>query len=382
MNTKKITSVLTSIFAMFVVLFFILAHILAGEGLFFSVIGQGLAKSASYLFSPTVDVAYLVVVILLLLTIAIIVVWAIKLVKAKGTLFDYLQPGIFLFSTLLTLIVIGYRTELQTLYSAQATRLPVLYMFISALFIMAYGYHLMVFALARLSKTKEEVEDVTPKEVVAHFDEAKVREIVAEELAKQQPVIIEKQVIVKEKADEEVKVEPKVEPMVEQKVEATKVEKVEKIEPKPAEVKPAEVKKVEPVALATPEEEGDEFERLTFEERIQYFEKDVLDKYHELKDYILSYGVKSRISSSGDSFRAKRVMYFKITNSGNSGFKVYFKLDLLSYANTTYPLKDAKGIKMYEEVPTFMYLKSDLSLKRAKELVDDVMFANGFERKE
>lgn len=367
---------------MFVVLFFILAHILAGEGLFFSVIGQGLAKSASYLFSPTVDVAYLVVVILLLLTIAIIVVWAIKLVKAKGTLFDYLQPGIFLFSTLLTLIVIGYRTELQTLYSAQATRLPVLYMFISALFIMAYGYHLMVFALARLSKTKEEVEDVTPKEVVAPFDEAKVREIVAEELAKQQPVIIEKQVIVKEKADEEVKVEPKVEPMVEQKVEATKVEKVEKIEPKPAEVKPAEVKKVEPVALATPEEKGDEFERLSFEERIQYFEKDVLDKYHELKDYILSYGVKSRISSSGDSFRAKRVMYFKITNSGNSGFKVYFKLDLLSYANTTFPLKDAKGIKMYEEVPTFMYLKSDLSLKRAKELVDDVMFANGFERKE
>ena len=359
---------------MFVVLFFIVAHILAGEGLFFSVIGQGLAKSASYLFSPTVDVAYLVVVILLLLTIAIIVVWAIKLVKAKGTLFDYLQPGIFLFSTLLTLIVIGYRTELQTLYSAQATRLPVLYMFISALFIMAYGYHLMVFALARLSKTKEEVEDVTPKEVVAPFDEAKVREIVAEELAKQQPVIIEKQVIVKEKADEEVKVEPK--------VEATKVEKVEKIEPKSAEVKPAEVKKVEPVALATPEEEGDEFERLSFEERIQYFEKDVLDKYHKLKDYILSYGVKSRISSSGDSFRAKRVMYFKITNSGNSGFKVYFKLDLLSYANTTFPLKDARGIKMYEEVPTFMYLKSDLSLKRAKELVDDVMFANGFERKE
>ena len=378
MNTKKITSVLTSIFTMFVALFFILAHILAGEGLFFSVIGQGLMKSAQYLFSPTVDVAYLVVVILLIITAAIIIVWVLKLVKAKGKFFDYLQPVIFLFSTLLTLIIIGYRVELQTLYSAQATRLPVLYMFISTLFIMAYGYHLMVFALARLSKTKEEIEVVEPKEVAAPFDEAKVREIVAEELAKQKPVIIEKQVLVKEEPKEEAKVEPKAEP----KAEPVKVEKVEKIEPKKEEVKKPEVKKVEPVVVQAPEEEGEEFERLSFEERIKSFEQDALDKYHELKEYILSYGVKSRISSSGDSFRAKRVMYFKITNSGNSGFRVYFKLDLLSYANTTYPLKDARGIKMYEEVPTFMYLKSDLSLKRAKELVDDVMFANGFERKD
>ncbi len=367
---------------MFVALFFILAHILAGEGLFFSVIGQGLMKSAQYLFSPTVDVAYLVVVILLIITIAIIVVWVIKLVKAKGKFFDYLQPVIFLFSTILTLIIIGYRVELQALYSAQATRLPVLYMFISTLFIMAYGYHLMVFALARLSKTKEEMEVVEAKEVVAPFDEAKVREIVAEELAKQKPVIIEKQVFVKEEPKEDAQVEPKVEPKAEPKVEPVKVEKVEKIEPKKEEVKKPEINKVEPVVVQTPEEDGEEFERLSFEERIQYFEKDVLDKYHELKDYILSYGVKSRISSSGDSFRAKRVMYFKITNSGNSGFRVYFKLDLLSYANTTFPLKDARGIKMYEEVPTFMYLKSDLSLKRAKELVDDVMFANGFERKD
>lgn len=226
------------------------------------------------------------------------------------------------------------------------------------------------------------MEVVEAKEVVAPFDEAKVREIVAEELAKQKPVIIEKQVVVKEEPKEEAQVEPKVEPKAEPKVEPVKVEKVEKIEPKKEEVKKPEIKKVEPVVVQTPEEDGEEFERLSFEERIQYFEKDVLDKYHELKDYILSYGVKSRISSSGDSFRAKRVMYFKITNSGNSGFRVYFKLDLLSYANTTFPLKDARGIKMYEEVPTFMYLKSDLSLKRAKELVDDVMFANGFERKD
>ena len=108
---------------------------------------------------------------------------------------------------------------------------------------------------------------------------------------------------------------------------------------------------------------------------------EIIEKYDELKNYMLAYGIKSRLSSSGDSFRAKRVMYFKITNSGNSGFKVYFKLDLDAYANTTYPLKDAQGIKMYEEVPAFMYLKSDLSLKRCKELVDDVMAAYGFKKK-
>lgn len=356
---------------MFVVLFFILAHILVGETLFLPALGLVLANSLLYLVTPTMDVGYIVVVVLMLLTIAVAVIWLIKIIKGKGTFFDYLQPFIFLFSTIVTLIVISYRDTLQAFYSAEATRLIVLYMFIAALFIMAYGYHLMVFGLARFSKANKEVKEEKPvTEALAGLTEAQVREIVAQELAKQKPTVVEKTVIVKE------------EPKVEAKPEPKKVEEPKVVEP----TKPVEVKKSEPVAPKvepTPVvAEETEFERLSFEERIQSFDQEVLAKYQELKDYMLSYGVKSRISSSGDSFRAKRVMYFKITNSGNSGFKVFYKLDLASYANTTFPLKDATGIKMYEEVPTFMYLKSDLSLKRAKELVDDVMIANGFKRKE
>lgn len=374
MITKKITSVLTSIFVMFTILFFVLAHILVGEGMFFLAAGLAVSNALLFLIAPTMDVAYLVVAAIVIISIIVALVWLIKLIKNKGKFLEFIQPFIFLFSVALSLIVVGYREALQTFYAAEATRLVVFYLVAATLFIMAYGLHLMVFGIVR---TNHENEVTLAEELSTNvgLSEQEVRDIVQDELTKIKPVVVKETIIKEEKTPVNKPEKGKVE---QQKVEEVVVERVV-VEEVVEEVVPQ--KDTEEVAVEEVETKAVDFERLTFEERIANFDEDSIAKYNELKEYMLSYGVKSRISSSGDSFRAQRQMYFKITNSGNSGFKVYFKLDLESYANTTYPLKDARGIKMYEEVPTYMYLKSDLSLKRCKELVDAVMLANGFEQK-
>ncbi len=376
MLIKKVTSFLTMTFTSFLILFFILTHLLiyavAGEGQYFPVVGLAITRRLLYIFTPSLSVGYLVVVLIILISLIIALVWIIKLIKAKSKAIDYLQPFIFLFTIALTLIVVSFRVALQTLYQVEATRFIVFYIVATSLYILAYGIHLMVFGLFKFSVKEETIETalVAPDQGEQKvLTEHEIRMIIKEELKHLEKVVV-KEVITKQVVKEEPVKEAK--PPVQEKAKTVPV-KEEIVQ-----------ETVEPVADVEDNVDKKEidFERIPFVDRIANFEQELLDKYQELKDYILKYDVKSRLSSSGDSFRAKRVMYFKITNSGNSGFKVYFRLDMQSYANTTYPLKDASGIKMYEEVPAFMYLKSDLSLKRAKELVDDVMLTNGFEKRD
>ncbi|HBS03171.1 MAG TPA: hypothetical protein DEA63_04860 [Firmicutes bacterium] len=51
------------------------------------------------------------------------------------------------------------------------------------------------------------------------------------------------------------------------------------------------------------------------------------------------------------------------------------------YANTTIPVIRNES-KKFEDLPLEFKIKSDLSLKRAKALVDDVMKAKGIEKPE
>ena len=171
-----------------------------------------------------------------------------------------------------------------------------------------------------------------------------------------------------------------------------------KVEPQP-EVK--EVKKeevviapavaVEPVVEAAEEVKEDEEEeagpaaqagsskkiiRIPFEERMPVASKELHDNYNELKNYILAFGVKSRISNSGDTFRLHTETYVKITIAGK-GLKLYYALDPKMYANTTIPVADVSHKGIYAEIPAVLKVKSPLSMKRAKLLVDDVMAKKG-----
>ena len=151
-----------------------------------------------------------------------------------------------------------------------------------------------------------------------------------------------------------------------------KKEKVEEPKPAPAvEAKPAEEKKEEPK----------KYERLSFAERLLQSEKDVHELYNELKNEILSYGVKSRISAVGDTFRLHKKMYVRITVAGKS-LKLYFALNPADYANSTLPIQDASEKDMYQEIPLVFKVKSPLSVRRCKELIQDVMEKDGLEQGE
>lgn len=181
-----------------------------------------------------------------------------------------------------------------------------------------------------------------------------------------------------EKKPEPVKEEPKPEP---------KPEPV-KEEPKPAPAPVVEVKVEQqptPLFVKKPEEPGKpeapKYERIGFAERLLKSDKELHDLYNELKNEILSYGVKSRISAVGDTFRLHKKMYVRITVAGKS-LKLYFALDPKDYEGSTIPVQDASGKDMYAEIPLVFKVKSGLSVRRCKELIQAVMEKDNLEQGE
>ena len=183
-----------------------------------------------------------------------------------------------------------------------------------------------------------------------------------------------------EPVKEEVKPEPA--PVKEEpKVEEVKPEPIPEPVPAPqVEAKPAPLftKKEQPADAAP---EAPKYERLTFAERLLKSEKDVQDLYNEIKNEILSYGVKSRISANGDTFRLHKKMYVRITVAGKS-LKLYFALNPADYANSTIPVQDASNKDMYVDIPLVFKVKSGLSVRRCKDLIQDVMEKDGLEQGE
>lgn len=149
-------------------------------------------------------------------------------------------------------------------------------------------------------------------------------------------------------------------------------ETIIKEEPKPA---PAPA----PVAAPAGEEEDDEEKgpKQTFASRVLSADDELKENYNELKAEILSYGLKSRLSISGDTFRLHTKTYVKIVVAGK-GLKLYMALDPNDYKDSTIPVKDAGHKNIYKDIPLVFKVKSPLSLKRAKSLIADVCTADGF----
>jgi len=178
-----------------------------------------------------------------------------------------------------------------------------------------------------------------------------------------------------EKAQEEVKEEPKPveepapapapapveEPKVEEPAPAPVVEEV-KEEPAPV---VEEIKVEEPAPQ--PKEKA---EFVPFAVRLQQADPFVRDAYNELKAEVLSYGIKSRISSTGDTFRLHKKTYVKMVVAGKY-LKLYLALNPEDYKDTTYPFEDASKMGAHADAPFVFKIKSGLSVRRAKVLIGD-----------
>ena len=137
----------------------------------------------------------------------------------------------------------------------------------------------------------------------------------------------------------------------------------------------------EPVEEEVPVEEGGKVaaERIPFARRILGLDKAMKDAYSEIKNEILAYGVKSRISNSGDTFRLHRKTYMKLVVAGK-GLKLYFALEPTDYADSPIPVQDVGDKNLYVDIPLAFKVKSDLSIRRAKQLIADAMAKDGVEK--
>lgn len=251
---------------------------------------------------------------------------------------------------------------------------------------------LEVIAYVKTLKLVEKGEVETNEATFAGLTEDEVRQAVREELAAffenkeetvEEPVVEEtKEETVEEKVEEtpveETPVEEKVEETVtEEAVEETPEEKVEES----VEETPVVEEKVEetPVVEEPATTDANANARLSFFDRILLVDDELLDIYNEIKNDILSYGVKSRVSSAGDTFRLHRVTYMKMIFAGKK-VKLYMKLNPEDFADSTIPHDNAGDKKLYEEIPFVFKVKSGLSIRRAKALIAEMMEKEGIQR--
>lgn len=179
-----------------------------------------------------------------------------------------------------------------------------------------------------------------------------------------------------EPKQEEPKPEPAPAPVEEPEPEPAPV--VEEPAPVVEEPAPAPVEEPKP---AEPAEPKAPIIRIPFEERLLDSDKELQEIYSELKNEILSYGVKSRISSGGDTFRLHRKTYIKMTVAGKS-LKLYFALNPDDYRDSPIPVQDASEKGIYAEIPLVFKVKSPLSIRRCKQLIQDVMERDNLEQGE
>lgn len=150
-----------------------------------------------------------------------------------------------------------------------------------------------------------------------------------------------------------------------------------KKEAKPAEVEPAKVEaKEEPKAEPAPEAKKEKAEFVPFSVRMKEADPFVREAYNELKSEVLSYGIKSRVSSTSDRFRLHKKEYVKMVIAGQF-LKLYFALNPEDYKNTTYPFDDAGRMGAHKDTPFVFKIKSGLSVRRAKQLINDVASKDG-----
>ena len=118
--------------------------------------------------------------------------------------------------------------------------------------------------------------------------------------------------------------------------------------------------------------------KTTFTKRFEEADESLKEKFIELRDYVASYGIKSRISIHGQTFSAHRKRYVFLTIQGKH-IKAYFALDPNDYLDSPIPVI-AMDSKRFEDLPVMLKVASGLSLRRAKELVDAVMERRGVKR--
>ena len=218
-----------------------------------------------------------------------------------------------------------------------------------------------------------------------------------EEEAVDEPALVEEEPAEEEPAEEEKPAEEEPAPAEEEKEEEpapveeepAPVEEEKEEEPAPVEEEPAKEEEPAPVEEApaeepAPAEEAEagngfgDITRRSFAEKLELADDNLRNKYEELKAEAARYGLKGRVSKSGDTYHLGRKNYLKIMIVGKT-LRTYYALDPKEYAGSPIPVEDVSEKKAFADMPSMLRVKSDLSLRRAKTLIADMMKADGIE---
>ncbi|MBE6134158.1 MAG: hypothetical protein E7178_05770 [Erysipelotrichaceae bacterium] len=214
-------------------------------------------------------------------------------------------------------------------------------------------------AVAGISEEKARriIEDYIAGHVEEYHSNEEVKEDKVQEPVKEEPV----------KVVEPVKEEPKIEEPVEEELDDDDddEEEIEEVEIVDEEGKVLKIKRKK---------------RVHFETRLRNSEYDIRHKYYDLRDYLKWYGLNNRISIPGDTFSLKRKKYAFITIQGKH-IKFYASIDPAKFEDSPIPVEVATA-KKYIDTPCMLRIKSDLSYRRAKLIVDEMMKEAGFAKPE
>ncbi|MDY5668731.1 MAG: hypothetical protein SPK43_05835, partial [Candidatus Onthovivens sp.] len=130
----------------------------------------------------------------------------------------------------------------------------------------------------------------------------------------------------------------------------------------------------------TPEVKAARKKAVPFMKRLEEADPDLKSKYEELAAYCDEYGLHGRMSVSHDTYRLHKVRYVVFSIRGKA-IKMHVAVEPKAYENTTMTIKDDSSKEKYSDVPGYIRVKSTLSVKRAKQLIDDAMAKAGIEKK-
>ena len=229
---------------------------------------------------------------------------------------------------------------------------------------------------------EKEVRQIVEQYLKEHEEEAhKAEEKPVKEEPKQEPV--KEEPVIEEKAEEPVEEQP-----VEEEVEEEEEAEVAQANPFSRDeiIQEGEVVNEEEYEIVEVlDENGQKVKvkrrrKASFETRLKGSEFDLRHKYYDLRDYIKWYGLNNRISLPGDTFSYKRKKIAFITIIGKR-IKFYIALDPAKYEDSPIPVERVTA-KKYADTPCLMKIRSDLSYRRAKKLVDEAMKEAGIPKPE
>ena len=345
---KRVHKALNVLVGVFFVAFVALIALLVKDS-FFADCGKIANYTINFLFKRPWDGKTYFVLAITVLTGFVTVFWTVRNIIRKRGVLSYLAPIFLAVMVYMALVTYKYRGS----YEYRVTNSDTKALTVAALVVMIDLFVLIV-TNAIIARIMDKKHDKLLVESPAAPAEEETKAVAVEnvEIVKEENVVEE---------------EPKAEETTENVPEMEEVKEEESKEEK---------KKIDTLDTSI----YGEIIRRTFMEKFEALDDDMKQKYLEIRRELLSYeGVRSRISKHCDSYRVKKNIFVKINIQGKT-LKVFLALDPKSFTDSTYPIIDVSGKKIYAEVPTLLKVKSRLSVKRAKALIAQLMDSRGIER--